>query len=235
MAGIETSVVTDSTSILAQSMEPMNAVLQVIFTVECGTKILAENVSPWLYFHDSWNSFDFLIVIVTYLSDLIPFNVIFFRLIRLFRIMKLIKRLPRLQTIVNSCLNSFTSIVIVIIMFILYLLIIGQLGIYLFSENDPFHFGDQLRSFLSLFQVVTFDNYSDIMYVNMYGCDVFSMDASGIVDWHSQYCRHPKPQFLAAALFFTFNVIVGGFLGTTLVCTLYIFLSLSLSAMRRSS
>jgi hypothetical protein len=40
----------------------------------------------------------------------------------------------------------------------------------LFKDNDPFHFGTIALSLLNLFRISTLDTWSDIMYINMYGC-----------------------------------------------------------------
>ena len=41
----------------------------------------------------------------------------------------------------------------------------------LFAKNDPMHFGNLQLSLLTLFRASTLDDWTDIMYVNMYGCD----------------------------------------------------------------
>ena len=216
VAGMETVVKDGDTSIMAQIVSPSNTALQYIFTIEVIVKIAAESTQPWMYFSDSWNALDFVIVMLTWLSDQLGFNVIFLRLIRLFRVMKLIKTLPRLQAIVQSVLNSFTSIVYVVIMFGVYILVVAPIGIHLFGRNNPFHFGSLMSSVVTLFQVVTFDNFIQVMSINLYGCDVYPMEDSGIVGWNEKYCNEPEAQFVNAALFFTINVIIGGFVGTTL-------------------
>ena len=50
--------------------------------------------------------------------------------------------------------------------------ILSGIGILLFSANDPLHFGDLSHAFLTMFQVMTLDSWSLIMFINMFGCDV---------------------------------------------------------------
>ena len=155
---------------------------------------------------------------ITYAAEFLGFNVIFLRLIRLFRMMKLVKTLPRLQSIVNSVIYSFSSILSVIMMLILYTLILSSVAMKFFKKNDPFHFRNLLSSVLAVFQSYTYDNYTAIMYINIYGCDVYDLEtSSGVKEWYTRYCTNPQPQFLLGSFFAIFNVVFGGFLGCTLV------------------
>ena len=47
------------------------------------------------------------------------------------------------------------------------------MGVYFFADNDPFHFGALPNALLSLFRVITFSNWTDIMYHNMYGAEAY--------------------------------------------------------------
>ena len=39
----------------------------------------------------------------------------------------------------------------------------------MFGENDPVHFHDLQTAMLSLFRIVTLEDWTDIMYINMFG------------------------------------------------------------------
>ena len=43
-------------------------------------------------------------------------------------------------------------------------------GIYLFGANDPWHFGDLATAMLTLFRCATLEDWTDVMYINIYGC-----------------------------------------------------------------
>jgi hypothetical protein len=49
--------------------------------------------------------------------------------------------------------------------------IFGIIGTTVLGRNDPFHFGDLPKAMLSLFRVSTLEDWTDIMYYNMYGCE----------------------------------------------------------------
>jgi voltage-gated sodium channel len=44
------------------------------------------------------------------------------------------------------------------------------LATFAFSVNDPVHFANLQTAFLSLFRVATLEDWTDIMYINMFGC-----------------------------------------------------------------
>ena len=45
------------------------------------------------------------------------------------------------------------------------------LGVFLFGENDPWHYGRLHRAMLTLFRLSTFEDWTDVMYVNILGCN----------------------------------------------------------------
>ena len=52
-----------------------------------------------------------------------------------------------------------------------------------------------------MFQCMTLDSWSSIMYINLFGCDVI-----GYSDW-PEWCVAPKANFLGSAIFFPMAVV----------------------------
>ena len=50
-------------------------------------------------------------------------------------------------------------------------------GWLIFKHNDPWHFGTLGRSMVTLFRATTMDDWSDIYYINSFGCDSPNFDA----------------------------------------------------------
>ena len=86
------------------------------------------------------------------------------------------------------------------------------IGIILFKDNDPWHFGNLHISMLTLFRASTFEDWTDIMYINMYGCDKYEYPST---TW-SEMCTNPKPTGALAAIYFVIFVIIGGLVLLTL-------------------
>lgn len=43
------------------------------------------------------------------------------------------------------------------------------LGVSVFGLNDPIHFGSLHMAFITLFRCATLEDWTDVMYINMYG------------------------------------------------------------------
>ena len=83
-------------------LDMVDIVILIIFTAEVVAKLIAEGLHPLHYFNDSWNVFDFIIVVGSYIPE--PAKVTMLRLLRLLRVLKLVKRLP--QLLLSSMLCS---------------------------------------------------------------------------------------------------------------------------------
>jgi voltage-gated sodium channel len=174
-----------------------------IFVLEILVKMGAEGKRPWRYFLDPWNVFDFIIVAACFL----PFEgnaVTVLRLLRLLRVLKLVKALPKLQILVGALLKSIPSMVYVSVLLLMLFYVYAVAAVFLFGENDPLHFQDLEIAMLSLFRVVTLEDWTDIMYINMYGCDRYGYSADSVV-----LCTKPTAYPLIAALFFVSFVLTG--------------------------
>ena len=84
---------------------------------------------------------------------------------------RLVRTIPKLQLLVNVLLKSIPSIGHVATLMSIIFYIYATMGVFLFGENDPVHFGDLTLALLSLFRVVTLEDWTDIMYINIHGCD----------------------------------------------------------------
>lgn len=183
----------------------------LVFIIEIVVKILAEGRRPWRYFYDSWNVFDFIIVAAVFM----PFggsSIAILRLLRLLRVLKLVRALPKLQLLVNALLRSIPSMGYVSLLLLLLFYIYAVAAVTFFGENDPVHFSDLQTAMLSLFRVVTLEDWTDIMYINMHGCANYGYD--GIME----KCTNSNAYPLGAALFFVSFVL----LGTMIVLNLFI-------------
>jgi len=134
------------------------------------------------------------------------------RLLRLLRVLKLVKALPKLQMLVNALLRSIPSMGYVSLLLLLLFYIYAVAAVTFFGENDPVHFKDLQTAMLSLFRVVTLEDWTDIMYINMYGCANYGYD--GIIE----KCTNSNAYPIGAALFFVSFVL----LGTMIVLNLFI-------------
>ncbi|MBP3191773.1 ion transporter [Natronogracilivirga saccharolytica] len=195
----------------------LDQIILFIFLVEVIIKMSAEGNKPLRYFNDPWNVFDFTIVTVCYLALLFPevegAFVAVFRLARVMRVFRIVRTIPKLRLLVNTLLKSIPSIGYIGILLSVIFYIYATMGVFLFRENDPVHFGNLQLSLLSLFRVVTLEDWTNIMYINMYGCD-HAIWGYG----EENGCTDPQAFGFGAALYFVTFVLIG----TMIVLNLFI-------------
>lgn len=142
-----------------------------------------------------------------------------------------------MQGLVGGMIAIYPVTVMLIIVFYLF----GVIGFYLFSTNDPFHFGNLLLSMITLLRVSLFDNSGDVMYINIFGCmyypDVYSSPPSIAQQFNNTnntnyninnssamptptitnpansilWCMNPQPQPVQTTTFFVIFLLVAAF------------------------
>lgn len=208
LAGINVGAQTDpritNVAVANEVLRVLDVFILSVFTLEVIVKIASEGLHPWEYFIDGWNKFDFIIVVGSYTPGAGSLLTIL-RLLRLLRVLKLVKSLPQLAVIVNALLMGMSSIgYIGLILFLCYY-IFAILGMMLFKGNDPFHFGNLHITMYTLFRCSTLDDWTEVMYVNVYGCDRYG----GVYDDFPELCTSPKESGLLAAVYFNVFIMIG--------------------------
>ena len=143
-----------------------NSVFLLVFIVEAALKMAA--VAPRIdrYFRDGWNIFDFSIIVIS----LIPASgslAMLARLARLLRVLRLISTLPELRLIVATLIRSIPSMANVVVLMSIIFYVYAVAGYHLFHDVDPTHWRNLGISLLSLFRIVTLEDWTDIMYAAM--------------------------------------------------------------------
>lgn len=135
----------------------------VAFIIEALLKISAVAPRLKLYFGDGWNVFDFSIIVVSLLPATGELAMVA-RLARLLRVLRLISTLPRLRLIVDTLMRSIPSMGHVMLLMSIIFYVYAIAGYQLFHQHDPEHWGNLGLSMLTLFRVVTLEDWTDIMY-----------------------------------------------------------------------
>jgi len=137
-----------------------------VFIVEAILKITAVAPRFKLYFGDGWNLFDFSVVVLSLIPATGEFAMIA-RLARLLRVARLISTIPELRLIVSTLVRSIPSMGHVLLLMSIIFYIYGVAGYHLFHEHDPTHWDNLGLSLLTLFRVVTLEDWTDVMYKAM--------------------------------------------------------------------
>ncbi len=152
----------------AELIYRLDKIILWMFVAEAALKMSAHGRHFYRYFRDPWNIFDFVIVVICFM----PFDghyAAVLRLARILRALRLVSAVPALQLLVTSLLKSIPSMFYVGSLLIILFYIYAVTGVFLFRDNDPFHFEDLPTAMLSLFRVVTLEDWTDIMYIQMHG------------------------------------------------------------------
>ena len=137
-----------------------------IFVIEAIIKIVAVHPHPSRYFKDGWNLFDFSIVVISLLPNTGELATLA-RLARLLRVLRLISALPELRLIVATLVRSIPGMFNVICLMSIVFYIYAVAGYHLFHQVDPLHWRNLGISFITLFRIVTLEDWTDIMYAAM--------------------------------------------------------------------
>lgn len=147
-------------------LEVLDILVTIFFLVEIFVRFLAcQNKKA--FFKSGWNVFDTLVVAIS----LIPINesefVLLARLVRIFRVLRLVSAIPELRILITALLRALPSMFYVLVMMFILFYIYGAVGSFIFANINEDLWGNILVSMLTLFRVVTFEDWTDIMYETM--------------------------------------------------------------------
>ncbi len=137
-----------------------------VFIVEALLKMLALSPRPLRYFQDGWNVFDFLVIVFS----LVPATgqlAMITRLARLLRVLRLISTVKDLRLIVAALVRSIPSVGHVMMLMSILVYIYAIMGYQLFHDHDPEHWRNLGISVLTLFNIITLEGWTEIMYTAM--------------------------------------------------------------------
>jgi len=144
----------------------LDILITIIFLTEISIRFVAEPHKP-SFFRNPWNLFDTLVVAIS----LIPINnsdmALVARLVRVFRVLRMVSIVPELRLLLTSLLKALPQLGYVILLMFIIFYIYAAIGATLFESINPILWGDIAISMLTLFRVMTFEDWTDVMYETM--------------------------------------------------------------------
>ena len=144
--------------------------ITVFFLIEISIRFTGDpNKSR--FFFNGWNLFDTIIVVVS----LIPIEdselALVGRLIRIFRVLRMISVVPELRILLNSLIKALPQLGYILMLMFIIFYIYAAVGTTFFSSINSVLWGDISISMLTLFRVMTFEDWTDVMYevMTVYG------------------------------------------------------------------
>ena len=147
-------------------LEAANQLFLGLFVLEAAVKIFACWPKPGRYFKDGWNVFDFTVIVVSLLPATGELATLA-RLVRLLRVLRLVAALPELRLIVATLVRSIPSMFNVLCLMSIIFYVYAVAGYHLFHEVDPTHWRTLGISALTLFRIITLEDWTDVMYAAM--------------------------------------------------------------------
>jgi len=204
---------------IGDTLRMLDRLVIAIFVVEITLRLVAYGSRFWRFFSDPWNVFDFVIVVACLLPVGAHYAAVA-RLVRVLRVFRLFSGIPRLRLVVTAMIKAIPSIGYVGILLILLFYVYGVMGTTIFGANDPVHFGDLHSAMLSLLRTVTLEDWTDLMYAQIYGTDKYAYDSSTLATMtaaqHEMW--RPKAMPILGVIYFASFVLIG----TMIVLNLFI-------------
>ena len=171
----------------------VNDVCFAIFVVELLLRIGAYGRRPWEFFRDGWNIFDFIVIGVAFLPGVRESSTLL-RLARLARVVRIVRLFPDLRVLLAGVWRSVPPLFAIALATGMLLFVYGMVGWTLFADELPDDWGNIGRSMLTLFVMLTLENFPTYMDAGM-----------EVHPWSWVYFV----SFILIAAFVVINVLIG--------------------------
>jgi voltage-gated sodium channel len=144
----------------------LNDLFLAIFVVELALRIGAYGRRPQDFFRSGWNIFDFVVIAVAFVPGIRESSTLL-RLARLLRVVRVVRILPELRVLVTGVVRSLPPLGSMLLLTTVMLFVYGMLGWLLFGEELPADWGNIGRAMLSLFVLLTLEDFPRYMEAGM--------------------------------------------------------------------
>jgi voltage-gated sodium channel len=171
----------------------INGVCLGIFLVELTIRIASYWPRPLAFFRSGWNIFDFIVILAVFVPG-IRENSTLLRLLRLLRVVRIVRLLPDLRVLLLGIWRSVPPLASIGAVTAMILFVYGMVGWIWFGDELPEQWGNIGRAMLTLFVMLTLENFPQYMDAAM-----------EIEPWAWIYFV----SFILVAAFIILNVLIG--------------------------
>jgi voltage-gated sodium channel len=136
----------------------LDQALLYLFTAELALRIYAFRGR---FFRDPWGIFDLIVVGIAWAPASGPLAVL--RALRVLRVLRLISAVPSLRNVVEAMLAALPGMGSIVMLMLLIFYVFAVMSTKLFGDVMPEQFGDLGASFFTLFQLMTLDDWANIV------------------------------------------------------------------------
>lgn len=194
------------------SLERIDNVITLIFLIEILVKI--KEYGSKEYFADSWNRFDFTLVLLALPSLMFLITgssyvdldfLLVLRIARVFKFFRFMRFFPQIDELVKGIKRAIKASFVMLIGFFVFIFIMSIVSTFLFKEYSPEYFGDPLKSFYSMFKVFTVEGWYEIP------------------DELAANLAKDSPKLSTfTTVFFSLILLIGGIFGLSLVNSIFV-------------
>ncbi len=170
-----------------------NDICYGIFVVELVLRFASYGRRPQDFFKSGWNVFDLIIIGGVWIPG-VRENATLLRILRLARIARLLRFLPDARVLIATVVRSIPPLASIVVLTFLILFIYGMVGWALFSEELPESWGTITRAMLTLFILLTLENFP-----------TYLEEALAVTPWATLYFV----SYVLVAAFVIFNLLIG--------------------------
>jgi voltage-gated sodium channel len=144
----------------------LDVLITVFFLFELTIRFIGDD-DKRSFLKKGWNVFDTLVVVIS----IIPIDnsemALLARLVRIFRVLRMVSVVPELRILINSLLKAMPQLGYVVLLMFIIFYIYAAIGSFMFNQINPKLWGDIAISMLTLFRIMTFEDWTDIQYETM--------------------------------------------------------------------
>ena len=144
----------------------LDAFITLFFLFEISIRFISDEDKK-NFFKQGWNVFDTLVVVISLIPVSDSEMALLARLIRVFRVLRMVSVVPELRVLINSLLKALPQLGYVVLLMFIIFYIYAAIGSFVFKDINPELWGDIAISMLTLFRVMTFEDWTDVMYETM--------------------------------------------------------------------
>ena len=171
----------------------INGVCLGIFIVELAIRMASYWPRPFAFFRNGWNVFDFVVILAVFVPG-IRENSTLLRLLRLLRVVRIVRLLPDLRVLLLGVWRSVPPLASIGAVTAMILFVYGMVGWIWFGDELPDQWGDIGSAMLTLFVMLTLENFP-----------VYMDAAMEVEPWAWLYFV----SFILVAAFIVLNVLIG--------------------------
>lgn len=176
----------------------LNNVCYGIFVVELVLRFASYGRRPQDFFRNGWNIFDVIVIAGVWIPG-VRENATLLRLLRLARISRLLRFLPDARVLLLTVLRALPPLGSIFVLTMLILFLYGMVGWAMFGEALPNSWGTITRSMLTLFVLLTLENFP-----------TYLDEAMTVTPWATLFFV----SYVLVAAFVIFNLLIGIIIGS---------------------